>query len=347
MSRPALSVLRPGLFTTVQDGGRGGYADIGVTPSGALDPLSMRLANALVGNAETAGGLEIVHAGPELEVAAPSVRLAFAGAEARGGIAFAGGETAPVPADRSFLLRAGDRLSIDRLEGAAVGFLAIGGGLDLPSVLGSQATHARAGLGGLDGRPLIAGDALPLVHGEASGGDLALSGSPARLFAEGPIRVVLGPQDDAFTADALAAFLSGPYRIGRESDRMGLRLEGPKLAHAGAFEIPSDGIAPGSIQVPGTGQPIVQMAERGTVGGYAKIATVASADLPRIGRARQGDDLSFTAVTRAEAEDLRRAQEAALQALIRGMGPAPTVGAPDPALLGGANLISGVWDADS
>lgn len=347
MTPPALKVLRPGLFTSVQDAGRAGYADIGVTPSGALDPLSMRLANALVGNEPGCAGLEIVHAGPDLEVDAPSVRLALCGASPRGSIIFASGGTAGLVADRSITLRQGDRLVVDQLQGSAVCFLAVGGGFDLPPVLGSLATHARAGLGGLEGRPLRAGDTLPLAGPQMAGGDRTLNADSSRLFAEGPVRVVLGPQDDAFSAEAIETFLSQPYSVGRESDRMGLRLEGPKLQHAGAYEIPSDGIAPGSIQVPGTGQPIVLLAERGTVGGYAKIATIASADLPRLGRVRQGDELRFQAIARGAAEKLRREQETVLPALIGGMSPAPPLGAPDLSLLEDVNLISGVWGDDS
>lgn len=341
-----LVIERPGLFTTVQDLGRIGYADVGLTPSGVLDRIALRLANALVGNERGQAALEILHAGPRFVVEADVFRLAVVGASPRGKVTLADGSQHALPANRSITLSRGDAVSIDQIEGAATCVMAIGGGLDIPLTLGSAATYTKASIGGLDGRAIAAGDRLALRSRPATGQDLCLPHDPQDLYGSGPIRVVLGPQDDAFARPTLDTFLGATYTIGPESDRMGLRLDGPELPHIGAYEIPSDGIAPGSIQVPGTKRPIVLLAERGTVGGYTKIATVASADLPRLGRLRPGDTLQFAAISQSEAEQLRREQEAKLGSFIDGIRNAPAFGAPDYSLLSGINLISGVWGSE-
>lgn len=342
----SILIERPGLFTTVQDLGRVGFADVGLTPSGALDRIALSLANALVGNSHNEPALEILHAGPRFVVQADSMRMAIVGAHPKGTVSFADGSQHPIEANRSITLSRGDRVSIDQLESSAVCTLAIAGGFDLPLTLGSAATYTKATIGGLDGRALSAGDAVPLRFSTTVDGDKQFSADIDKLYPTGPVRVVLGPQDDAFSDETIGALLSGEYQVGRESDRMGLRLDGPELPHLSAYEIPSDGISPGSIQVPGTKRPIVMLAERGTVGGYTKIATVASADLPRVGRMSPGKSIRFTPVSQADAEALRRKQEAAIKEVVDGLREATPFGAPDFSLLGGVNLISGVWGTD-
>jgi biotin-dependent carboxylase-like uncharacterized protein len=336
-----LQVINPGLFTTVQDFGRFGHQRLGIPVSGALDPVGLRLANLLVDNPPNTGGLEMAYNGATLRLEAGSARLALVGGRATIEI-FAGGErVSRQPAEgQSFRLRRGETVRIGSLD--PIGYLAIAGGLALEPFLGSQSTYVRAGLGGLDGRALRAGDALPLCRDEAGEAtewrlnDLELA-PPALL------RVVLGPQDDHFTTAAIETFLTTPFRVGPESDRMGMRLIGPRLAHAHGFDIVSDGIAPGAVQVPGNGQPILLLADRQTTGGYPKIATVISADLPGAGRLKPGAVIRFSAVTIAEAQAARRRFQAWLDGLAQHL--VPLAAAIDPARLMSANLVSGVIDA--
>lgn len=303
----SLRIVQPGLMTTVQDLGRRGYQRLGVAVGGALDPVSLRAANALVGNAPGAGALEVLYAGPTFVVDAESVQLACVGADAS--IEVLPDERAAtgvrVAGMRSFRVQRGQIVRIGALANAAVLYIAIEGGFALEPVFGSVSTYARGGLGGLNGRPLTSGDVLPLtIEGVSDRGEFRLQdfslARPARF------RAVLGPQDMFFTERARRELFEGEYTVKVESDRMALQLSGPRLEHAGGFDIISDGIAMGSIQVPGYGQPIVLMADRQTTGGYPKIATVISADLPALGRARIGDKIAFEQVSLEEAQELRR-----------------------------------------
>lgn len=340
-----LKVVQPGLHTTVQDLGRFGHQDVGVPVSGPLDSESLRLANALAGNPPGTAALEILVQGPTLEVAADSVRLALTGTQT--GIEIRGDETAPriLPPWRSLRLRRGQIFRVGALSDSACAYLAVEGGFDIAPCLGSVSTYARGGLGGLAGRPLQAGDLLPLALEEATDrGEAALRQVPD-LGLSRPVRVVLGPQDDHFTAEAVRTFLSAEYRISPNADRMGFRLEGPKLEHRDGYNIVSDGIVTGAVQVPGSGQPILLLADHQTTGGYPKIATVISADLPVVGRRRPGSSIRFAAVDVAEAETIRRRQEATLQRLARQLQPVAESGDIDLASLYSGNLISGVVSA--
>jgi biotin-dependent carboxylase-like uncharacterized protein len=333
-----LRIDRPGLSTTVQDLGRHGFQRYGVPTSGALDPLALRLANALVGNAPGVAALEILALGPTLVVEAESVRLALVGSEI--GLAVDG---TPVPAGRSVTASRGARISVGGFTDAASCILAVEGGFDLAPVMGSLSTYARGGFGGFEGRALKAGDRLPLVHDAATP-------APERKaepidYGSGPIRVVLGPQEDWFEPAAVERFFAEPYAVTAEADRMGMRLDGAKLDHARGFNIVSDGIAPGHIQVPGTGQPIVLLADRHTVGGYPKIGAVIGADLPRLGRMRPGDRIRFARIEPAAAEAARRTLETAFAGLVERIGPVVVV--PTTEQLLSANLIDGVVSASS
>jgi allophanate hydrolase len=246
------------------------------------------------------------------------------------------GERRGLAAWRSLTLAAGDVLRLRRLERGRIAMVAVEG-LALPMVLGSASTYARAGLGGVDGRALVPGSRLPAA---------AASARPERMLtaapkaSAGPIRIVAGPQADHFTDAALIAFTESGYRITTEADRMGVRLEGPALVHSGAPEIVSDATVPGSIQVPGNGQPIVLLADAQTAGGYPKIATVIGADLPRLAASRPGQELRFAWVDAAEGERLARAAEAETLALLSAVRPL-LVGGVDEAALYGGNLVSG------
>jgi biotin-dependent carboxylase-like uncharacterized protein len=338
-----LRVLQPGLRTTVQDLGRIGAQRLGIPVSGALDPIALRAANILVGNPQAAAALEMAALGPTLEVEAESVRIAIAGGSVTVVVERTDGSRREVPRLESIRLVEGDKLRIGAISGSAVAYLAIEGGLALPSFLGSLSTYVRGGFGGLDGRALIAGDRLPLVL-SAVVARTELRLDALDLAPATTLRVVPGPQADYFTPEAMATFLGSPYVVTREADRMGLRLEGPRLAHAKGYNIVSDGIAPGSIQVPGSGQPIVLLADRQTTGGYPKIATVISADLAALGRVLPGMTLRFEATTVAEAQAARRAQEAEMSALANHLLPARPDG-PDLERLYDANLVSGVVHA--
>jgi biotin-dependent carboxylase-like uncharacterized protein len=341
----ALRVAAPGLMTTVQDLGRPGFQRFGIPVSGALDPVSLAAANLLVGNPPDTAALEIAYQGPTLVVEASSTRVAFAG----GGTSLEIVSEADSAVERlgvfeSRRLQKGQTLRIGALSGSTVGYLAVEGGFAIEPFLGSLSTYTRGGIGGWHGRPLASGDRIPLrrdavdVRGENVLPALDLKPPPR-------IRVVLGPQDDYFTDRAVQEFLSSVYTVSSASDRMGMRLEGPKLEHAKGFNIVSDGIAPGSIQVPGNGLPIVLLADRQTTGGYPKVATVVSADLPALGRLSPGAQIRFEPVDVETAEDLRRAMAAQLAGLAKRIRPAPCNATVDEASLNSANLVSGVIDA--
>jgi biotin-dependent carboxylase-like uncharacterized protein len=331
-----LVIDRPGLASSIQDLGRTGLQRYGVPVSGALDPLAARLANALVGNEPGEAVLEVLTLGPSFTVEAESVRLALTGSTI--GLRLDG---TTIAAGRSVTASRGAKLAVPGFTDSACCYLAIAGGFDLEPVMGSCATYARGGFGGWGGRLLAAGDALPLRLATTSPGGERRAGSID--YGTGPIRIVLGPQADWFEPDARETFFTEPYAITAEADRMGMRLEGPVLRHACGFNIVSDGIVTGAIQVPGNGQPIVLLADHQTIGGYPKLGTVASVDLPRLSRHRPGQQLRFMPIEAAAAETLRRAQETAFRRLLAEIAPLGAV--PQTEDLLAANLISGVVSA--
>ena len=307
---PALEVIAPGLHTTIQDSGRIGFQDVGVPASGPLDRISFRLANTLVGNPPGAPALEMLLQGPTLKVLANTVRIALVGCSAS--IEIRSGNARRAPAGQSVSLVRGEVFRVGALGDSVCAYLAIEGGPDIPPVLGSVSTYVRGRIGGIHGRRLQAGDLVPLKLDEVElRGERALA-RPLDLALEQPIRVMVGPQADYFTDEALHTFLSSEYTVSPQADRMGYRLEGPALAHTKGHDIVSDGIVTGSIQVPGSGRPIVLMVDHQTTGGYPKIATVISADIPVVGRRKPGRTIRFVAIEVREAQRLRREQEAAI-----------------------------------
>jgi len=340
----ALLVRQPGLFTTVQDLGRFGAQALGMPVAGAIDPLALRLANALVGNAHNEGVLEIGFMGPTLEVDADSVRVAIVGSVQASVQQGQDAPEKPLETNRSHTLKRGQIVKIGFVSGTAYAYCAIEGGFALPRFMDSLSTYTRAALGGFQGRKLAAGDALPLDRAAASArNDLACT--QPLPYGDGPIRIVPGPQDDYFADEALDVLTASEYVVTKETDRMGMRLDGPILKHSKGADIVSDGIATGCIQVPGAGTPIVLLADHQTIGGYPKIATVASADLPRLGQMMPGQRLRFAAITVAEAETLRRQQEESFKRLLSSLSPARPPGGIDVEALGSANLIDGMVDA--
>ena len=345
--KPALRVVASGLMTTLQDLGRPGYQRLGIPVSGALDAVGLRIANTIVGNPAHTGALEIAYRGPELVVEAESVRVAFAGATAPMEIlsevgASGGQRTQPW---QSLRLNRGQVLRIGALSGSAVGYLAIEGGFDIAPVLGSQSTYARAGLGGIEGRALRPGDLLPLQRAAAEAREERML-PPPDLAPPARFRVVFGPQDDHFSDRGQRMLVEAEYTVSPASDRMGMRLAGPMLEHLeGCNNIVSDGIAPGSIQVPGNGLPIVLLADRQTTGGYPKIATVISADLPALGRLVPGAVVRFAAVGIDQAEAAHRQLASTIAALPQQIVAACRVLAIDEAALMASNLVSGTVSA--
>jgi biotin-dependent carboxylase-like uncharacterized protein len=340
----ALRVIGPGLSTTVQDRGRIGYQRQGIPVSGALDPVALAAANVVVGNAPDSAAFECLYQGPLVEVQAPAARFAVAGAGAALDVVLPGTEgKRRVPMLHTVTVPRGGRVQVVLPGPGISAYLAVAGGIDVPPVLGSRSTYVRAGLGGFSGRALRAGDLVPIAVGPPpEGPERRLPGVAFPLPQT--VRVVPGPQDDHFTPEAIQIFLEAVYTVAPASDRMGLRLSGPKLTHTRGYNIISDGIAPGSIQVPGDGLPIILLADRQTTGGYPKIATVASADLAALGRIGPGAQVRFSRTTVEAAEELRRALEQEMAAWPARCEPAESVAVIDEAQLYSSNLVSGVTD---
>jgi biotin-dependent carboxylase-like uncharacterized protein len=338
-----LEVIAPGLHTTVQDAGRIGFQDVGLPASGPLDRISLHLANALVGNAPGAPALEMLLQGPTLAVLADSARIALVGGDAD--IAIGSDRARVVPAGRSVRLVRGDVFHVRGFGDSVCAYLAIEGGPDIAPLLGSASTYVRSGIGGFHGRALRPGDRVPLALATVDVRDEHALSHPVDLALDQPVRVVLGPQLDYFTDDAVATLLSSDYVISNQADRMGYRLEGPALAHAKGYNIVSDGTVAGAIQVPGSGQPIILMVDNQTTGGYPKIATVISADIPVVGRRKPGRAISFVAVDVPAAQRLRSEQEAAIRRDIGNFRRVARTGEIDLAALYSENLVSGVASA--
>ncbi|GGE48489.1 allophanate hydrolase [Agaricicola taiwanensis] len=299
-----LLVLRPGPMVTLQDLGRVGLMHQGIPESGAMDPEALMLANLLAGNDPGEACLEFAMFAGVFRFTA-AARLAVAGGTFR-----ASCNGVPFPVGRSIDVPEGAEVEIGPADDATWGYLAISAGFAVEPVLGSRSTHVRFALGPIP-RVLTAGDRLPLRLG-------TLQEGPRRRATQGrqppqarAIRVVLGPQDDRFTDEAISTFLAGTYWLTAKFDRMACRLDGPRLAHRDGADIVSDGIAYGSIQVPGDGLPLVLLADRQTTGGYPKIATIIGADLYRLVQRRPGAPIRFVAITTEEAEAAWRRHVAA------------------------------------
>ena len=307
----SIEVLHPGLLTTVQDLGRTGYQRFGVSVSGAVDPRSAAVANILAGNPDGDAVLECPVLGPQLRFDAPAV-IAVTGADLGPTL-----DGVPVENYRALRVQAGQTLRFTWPKCGCRAYLAVAGGLDVPEVMGSRSTYMKAKIGGWHGRKLEKGDVLPL---RAPGTEPKALENRALApefcgRSEYTLRVVMGPQDDAFTPGGVSAFLSGVYTVTPEFDRMGCRMEGPEIEHNGSADILSDGIAFGAVQVPDSGQPIVMLADRQTTGGYTKIANVISADFRLLGQLKSGDRVRFEKVSLAAAQEALLAQRASLRLL--------------------------------
>jgi biotin-dependent carboxylase-like uncharacterized protein len=296
-----IEVTKPGLSTTVQDRGREGYYHVGVPPSGALDQFSLVAANLLVGNPEGAAALECAYMGPELRFTEPSV-VAVTGAELEPRV---NGEAQP--GWTSFAVEAGDTLTFGHLKGGARAYIAVAGGIDVPEALGSRSTYALGALGGLEGRPLQAGDELAVGAGaDGTAGRSAPEDVRPALPNEVEVRVVMGLYDHLLTDDGRRTFLETTWTLTPVADRVGFRYKGEQLEMVkreqpfGAGSDPSNIVdAPypiGSIQVPGGVEPIILHRDAVSGGGYAMIATVISADMDTVGQSAPGSTTRFVAV---------------------------------------------------
>ena len=306
---PSLAVVKPGMLTTVQDLGRRGYQSVGVPVAGPMDAYSHRLANQIVGNDSSAAALEITLLGPEL-IADGDLTCAATGADISLTV-----DGKPAPLNELFRVRSGARLRWGtRISGARQTF-AVAGGFDVPAMFGSRATHLASRMGPFGGRGLRGGDVLPIG---AAGGGRTLAGHPLEVPAGGAhLRVLPAVHRDRFTDDAWGLLVHARFIVSPQSNRMGYRLDGPLLGHAGAADILSEAMPYGAIQVPSSGQPILLMADRATTGGYATIANVITADLPIAGQLAPGDWIQFDPINREDAIAALRRREAALRGVSR------------------------------
>ena len=309
----SLAVLKPGLLTTIQDQGRPGLQRHGIPIGGAVDAFAARVANALVGNDDGAAVVEMALLGPELRADADAL-IALCGA---GFDLVVGGQA--VPSDRPVAVAAGEVLAFAPRRSGARAWLALAGGVDVPDVLGSRSTYVRGRMGGYEGRPLIAGDVLKAAAPSEWAGALA-----RRLRAEGrrhatwsvrpetlgrpgrdeAVRLVRAPEWDSFTAESQRTLFSTPYAVTRDADRMGLRLEGAGLSLQQPREEISSGMNVGIVQVPPSGQPIILLVGRQSVGGYPRIAAVASVEFGRLAQFKPGDRMTFREISVGEAHQL-------------------------------------------
>ncbi|MBV9113049.1 MAG: biotin-dependent carboxyltransferase [Hyphomicrobiales bacterium] len=289
-----LVVDKVGPATSVQDRGRSGAQRYGLTSSGAMDRKSLAIANALVGQKIGAAAIEIGPLGAEFRAVGGAVRVSLAGADRA---ATLDGRGAWV--NETVLIPEGGTFAMSAARSGVFSYLGLEGAIAGKPVYGSLSVSARAGLGSPYPRPLQSGDKLEVGTAKRESFERRFKPLPVE---QGPIRVVLGPQDDSMTPEAVALFFGAEWRVSPRSDRMGYRLEGPKLAHADGFNIVSDGTVPGSIQVPGNGQPLALLADRGTTGGYPKIATIITADLPRFAQTQAGGRVRFVSLPIEEAQ---------------------------------------------
>ncbi|MGA0542155.1 biotin-dependent carboxyltransferase family protein [Neotabrizicola sp. VNH66] len=337
-----LEIVSAGPMLTVQDAGRFGLRHLGVSSAGPIDRAAMALANVLVENDPAAAALEFAGPAGSFRCTRP-LRFAVAGADCTIRI-----DSRVVPAGESHRLNPGETLTIGLPDSATWAYLALSGGIATLPVLGSRATHLRSGLGGIGGRTLRAGDILPL--GEDRPGAACLR-PESRLVAahpfpdRGPIRLILGPQDTAFAPEVIARLTECPFTVTPQRDRMAMVLGGTTLPAAAGHDIVSDGTVPGSIQVPGSGMPLVLLAESQTTGGYPKIATVASVDLARLAQLPVGSEVRFALITAAEGEALWIERQARLRRILAALAP-KAEGVLTSDYLLSCDLVGGIFDPE-
>ncbi len=312
MSQAIFRIEKPGLLSTIQDFGRYGYQQYGVVVSGAMDQFAHRVGNLLVGNKEELATLEVTMMGPKITVLEDTV-IAITGADLSARV-----DEQPVLPWKTYVVKNGQTISFGKPVQGIRAYIAVAGGFDGSSVLGSKATYVKAKMGGVAGRELQKGDVLFSGDYNLRRKIIRRSINPKLLsyyYDSGPIRVVPGPDEHHFTEVGKAAFFSGEFEITREIDRMGFRLSGPIITHQEKAEIISDAITVGTIQVPASGQPIILLADRQTSGGYPRIGTVISVDIPRLVQQMPGTKISFIEISVEEAQGLLVEQERVMKSL--------------------------------
>ena len=300
MSNKVFEILQPGMLTTVQDLGRLGYQRLGVPAAGAMDQFAIKMGNRLLSNNDNDAALEATFMGPSIKAISDTI------------IAITGGDLSPtlngkiLPMWESISLKEGDTISFEGPRAGIRTYICIAGGIDVPLIMESRSTYLRSNIGGYLGRSLQQGDILSnsTPNKEVVKGRKVSTYIVPSYGGDVTLRVVLGPQDSEFTEDGINTFLTSKYVVTSQMDRMGIRLEGTEITHREKADIISDGIMFGSIQIPGNGQPIIMMADRQTTGGYTKIATIISIDIPKISQAQPGDKIQFDKVTVENAQNL-------------------------------------------
>ena len=298
-----IRVLKPGLSTTVQDLGRYGYAHLGISPCGAADTVSLRIANLLVGNEEYAAVLEMTLLGATLEFERNTI-VAISGANCACKVG-----QYRIPVNTSVEVPSGAVLQCGNMTGGARAYVAVRGGVDVPLVMGSASTDLRGGFGGIEGRGLRAGDVIQAGKATRSSPKHLRTGAIDGLPHSGLNRVTRGAQREWFSDDEYTKFLATSFTASEQSDRAGLRLKGGPIQPLEQKQLLTDGIPLGAVQVPQDGQPIILFVDQQTTGGYPKIASVIAADMHRIGQLRPRDEVRFAEVSVAEAIEALRAQE--------------------------------------
>lgn len=318
-------IITPGALTTVQDYGRSGYGSMGITSSGAVDRTSMEVANLLVGNRRGEAVLECTLLGPTLEFHTDGI-IALTGADMQAKLS--GKE---VPIYEPFAVHPGDRLQLGLARTGCRGYLAFAGGMDIPEVLGSRSLNLKCSIGGGFGRALQAHDTIGLRY---SSQEIQLIQERNKKYdytllknmncnvmgKQHKVRVIMGPQQDYFTEEGIHNFLCEPFIISNDSNRMACKLIGQYINYTETTDIISDGIALGSVQVSSNGQPIVMLSDRQTTGGYAKIATVISTDIPILAQCKPQDEVLFEAVSLWKAQFCFRHQEKKMRRLEKKYG---------------------------
>lgn len=302
-------VIQPGAYTTVQDKGRFGYQQFGVPVCGVIDSFAYRVANILVGNFQGQAVLEATIFGPTLKVLNPGL------------IAVTGGNLSPflnntpLPMWESVAIHTNDILQFKGVKSGCRAYIAVAGGIDAPMVMGSRSTYVAGKIGGIDGRPLAAGDRLNKGKGTGKAGVRVPSDLIPIYSSDIELRVILGPQDDYFS-EGIEKFFGSTFKVSTKSDRMGYRLEGDPIMHKDGVEksIISEPSVPGGIQIPPDGQPIILLVEQ-TVGGYTKIATVISPDIGKVGQAKPGDRIHFRQVEIQEAHRILKEEEENIESI--------------------------------
>lgn len=299
-----IEIITPGLLTTVQDFGRVGVMKNGFTQNGAMDRYSMTVANRLCGNCDSAPVLEMTVLGVTARFTQDTV-ICVSGADFGAKI-----NDKPIKRNKAYKINKGDILSMGAAKSGMRAYLAVAGGIVGEYVFGSASTNLKFAFGGHFGKKLQSGDVLSIGTGAFPLGEIdKWEISESEYSKDVQLRVVLGPQNEMFTDEDIRLFLSQEYEVTAQSDRMGIRLSGEPLKSKNGMDIISDGIVFGSVQVPNSGEPIILMADHQTTGGYAKIATVISVDLPRASQLSAGNTVRFKSVTVEEAEQEAKKQK--------------------------------------